>query len=157
MHKIITVHEHWNGTLLNECFPMLLPAANGVIVGDELQIMYKKQLAGYAKVVCGRIVTWSNITDNISYSIMAKPVPYFKKVMASTFGFSDTNQPRPEFPLFFGMIQWQQRHLYTQVDLFNKQWQIAQSKPTQTGQNLEAIQETLYANTYNDFEHAPHA
>ena len=141
--NIIISQENWNGTLLNDSFPIIRPANDAICVGSEIQVMCRKDFVGYAKVVSGIQIKWSQINDNISYLYMGHPTAYVKKVLGNFMGFSDKNPAIPDFPLFFGFAKWQERHMPTQSVLFQRWYDKAKEKQTKLYDD-QSFQESLF-------------
>lgn len=130
--KTIFVPENWNGSLLLHCFPVIRPAAEKLVINEEYQIVYKEKFAGYGKLVSGSIVQWQNIGENVSHLFIGKNSPYLKKVLISVFKLQTTNSIHPEFPVFFGFVQWIERHMPIHNELFLRMYDKAKEIPTKT-------------------------
>ena len=135
--------ENWNGALLLDCFPIIRPASDSITVGEELQVMNKKDLVGYAKVVSGLQIKWSQLSDNVCYLYMGHPTPYVKKVLASIIGFYPTNPVINDFPLFFGTAQWLERHMPVQAVMYQRQFDKAKAKATKIWDD-QSYQDSLF-------------
>lgn len=133
--KTIFVPENWNGSLLLNCFPIIRPAAENLVVNEEYQIIYKEKFAGYGKLVCGSKVQWQNINENMSQLFIANNSAYFKKVLISVFRIQTNNPLHPEFPVFFGFVKWIERHMPLQNELFLQHYNKAKENSTKTYQD----------------------
>lgn len=137
--KTIFVSENWNGSLLLDCFPIIRPACEGLVVNEEYQIMYKDKFAGYCKLVSGATIKWQNINENISHLFIGKNSPYFKKVLVSVFKLQTATSIHPEFPVFFGFGQWIERHMPVQNEMFQRFYDKAKQIPTKTYEEEPAL------------------
>ena len=122
--------DNWNGKLMMDCFPIIRPSSDNLIIGSQIQINIKSALVGYATVVSGIEMRWKQISDNVSYLYMGMPAPYVKKFLASQFGFTLNNPVTSESPIFFGFAKWTERHMPTQGEMFQQFFDLAKQTHT---------------------------
>lgn len=141
---VINFNENFNGNLIADVFPILRPANENYKTGEEVIIHYKNEYAGCADIVEGFDITWSKINDSLSLLISGKDSLWFKGQLKSVYGFSLERNVPPEFPVFWGLAKWKERHMPVQVKMFNAFYQKALELQT-TIEVDEMTQETLFS------------
>lgn len=140
----INYNENWNGHLLADTFLFIRPFSQDFGIGEEVQICLKGDLLGYGKITNGYQCTFGSLNETTAQLLMGKPEPYFKKVLASMFGYS-IQTINPNFPVYLGVIKYINRHMPTQSAEFEKFYRKA-------AENSAAVQGNIFSqiNHYND-------
>jgi hypothetical protein len=79
----ITYKENWNGKLLCDTFPDVRLPFQKYTTGTILEVQHERiGFLGYAKVLSVQPFLFSQITDNMAYSVIGKPRTYLRKVLS---------------------------------------------------------------------------
>lgn len=125
MQQTITYSGNTGGKLLADSWIDVRKPDDNFFEGNILDVIIGKNYAGSAKIIEVTIFPYSRITNSLAYCVCNNNKYALDKILRSCYGESIISGVVCSM-----VLQWNRRHLPTQVDMFGKWWTKAQEKHT---------------------------
>lgn len=132
--NIINYSGNTGGKLLADSWLDVRKPDDKFFEGNILDVHVGKLYAGHAKIVAISVFPYSRITDALAYACCNGNKYALDKILRSCYGDDIKNSVVCSLTL-----QWTLRHLPTQVQLFDRSWNLAKEKYTRAYMDLPEV------------------